>query len=320
MTGALAAFYRHTPVAHVEAGLRTGNMEQPFPGEMNRRVTSRLAALHFAPTEGARRNLLAEGIPETHIAVTGNSGIDALLYVSAALEQGGLPPRHWPWLDPAKRLIVVTAHRRESFGGGIQRICDSLTALARRCDVQLVYPCAAILTCSTRSRKIWPPTRHRIDRTVGLRLLRRPDARGPAPDHRFRRHPGRGSLAGKAGPGHAGMYRAAGSRRRRNRQTGGHRSAPHYRRSVAPARQRRGVRAYVAHPQSLRRRQHQRAYYRGNSALSCIKTWSAQTRCNGRPDPAAVFRPIIGHGPMIKPLIINKPAKDSANHRAAAPW
>ena len=82
MAAALAAFHRHIPVAHVEAGLRTGDLEQPFPEEMNRLVTGRLAALHFAPTEGARRNLLAEGTPEGRIFVTGNSGIDAVLYVA----------------------------------------------------------------------------------------------------------------------------------------------------------------------------------------------------------------------------------------------
>ena len=140
MAGAMAAFHRHIPVAHVEAGLRTGDLLQPFPEEMNRLVTARLAALHFAPTEGARRNLLAEGVPAAGIFVTGNSGIDAVLYVAAGLEQGRLPAREWPWRDPSKKLIVVTAHRRESFGEGIQRICDSLAALAGRGDVQVVYP------------------------------------------------------------------------------------------------------------------------------------------------------------------------------------
>ena len=140
MAGALAAFYRHIPVAHVEAGLRTGDLEQPFPEEMNRRVTSRLAALHFAPTERARQNLLAEGIPAARIHVTGNTGIDAVLYVAHALDDGTLRAPDWPWLDAGKRLIVVTAHRRESFGEGIQRICRALADLAGRGDVQLVYP------------------------------------------------------------------------------------------------------------------------------------------------------------------------------------
>ena len=140
MAGALCAFYRRIAVAHVEAGLRTGNLAHPFPEEMNRLVTARLAALHFAPTAAARCNLLAEGIPEARIFVTGNSGIDAVLFVAAALEQGRLRAREWPWLDAGKKLIVVTAHRRESFGAGIQRICDALAELARRDDVQLVYP------------------------------------------------------------------------------------------------------------------------------------------------------------------------------------
>jgi UDP-N-acetylglucosamine 2-epimerase (non-hydrolysing) len=140
MAGALAAFYRHIPVAHVEAGLRTGDLTKPFPEELNRVVTGRLAALHFAPTEGSRRNLLQEGTPDRQIFVTGNSGIDAVLYVAGALEQGSLPPGEWPWLDTTRKLVLVTAHRRESFGGGIERICEALATLARRDDVQIVYP------------------------------------------------------------------------------------------------------------------------------------------------------------------------------------
>jgi UDP-N-acetylglucosamine 2-epimerase (non-hydrolysing) len=107
---------------------------------MNRLVTARVAALHFAPTDAARRNLLAEGVAEAGIFVTGNSGIDAVLYVAAALESGRLHVSPWPWLDAGRKLIVVTAHRRESFGGGIGRICDALAELSRRDDVQLVYP------------------------------------------------------------------------------------------------------------------------------------------------------------------------------------
>ena len=140
MAGALAAFYRHVPVAHVEAGLRTGDLAQPFPEELNRLVTGRLAALHFAPTDGARRNLLVEGIPGDHISVTGNSGIDAVLYIAGMLERGELPAPQWPWLDAGKKLIVVTAHRRESFGEGIVNICDALAELSERPDVQIVYP------------------------------------------------------------------------------------------------------------------------------------------------------------------------------------
>ena len=140
LCGALAAFYCRVPVGHVEAGLRTGDRFQPFPEEINRELTSRLASLHFAATEGAARNLVAEGVPRDRIAVTGNSGIDAVLHVRDALEQGKLKCREWPQLNPAKKLIVVTAHRRESFGEGFESICAALARLSRRGDVQIVYP------------------------------------------------------------------------------------------------------------------------------------------------------------------------------------
>jgi UDP-N-acetylglucosamine 2-epimerase (non-hydrolysing) len=140
LAGALAAFYRHIPVAHVEAGLRTGDMLQPFPEEMNRVVTGRLAALHFAPTQTSRLNLLAERVPDERVFVTGNTGIDAVLHIAKALEEGQIPAHPWPWLDYSRKLIVVTAHRRESFGGGIDRICEALNELATRDDVQIVYP------------------------------------------------------------------------------------------------------------------------------------------------------------------------------------
>jgi UDP-N-acetylglucosamine 2-epimerase (non-hydrolysing) len=140
LAGAMAAFYRHIPVSHVEAGLRTGDMLQPFPEEMNRVVAGRLATLHFAPTQSARLNLLAERVPDQRIFVTGNTGIDAVLLIAAALEQGRIPVNPWPWLDYSRKLIVVTAHRRESFGDGIDRICEALSELAGRDDIQIVYP------------------------------------------------------------------------------------------------------------------------------------------------------------------------------------
>jgi UDP-N-acetylglucosamine 2-epimerase (non-hydrolysing) len=140
LAGALAAFYQHVPVGHVEAGLRTGDLAQPFPEEMNRVVTTRLAALHCAPTETAKSSLLAEGICPRRISVTGNSGIDAVLYMRDALVAGRLPGGTWRHLDPTKKLIVVTAHRRESFGEGFAHICEALARLARRADIQLVYP------------------------------------------------------------------------------------------------------------------------------------------------------------------------------------
>ncbi len=140
LCGALSAFYLQISVAHVEAGLRTGDMRQPFPEEMNRVLTSRLAQLHFAATENAAENLRGEGVAPESIHVTGNTGIDAVLYVRDALSEGRLRGREWPELDPAKKLIVVTAHRRESFGGGFDRICQALAQLADRGDVQIVYP------------------------------------------------------------------------------------------------------------------------------------------------------------------------------------
>ena len=140
LAGTLAAFYQHVPVGHVEAGLRTGDLLQPFPEEMNRVVTTRMAALHFAPTETAQNNLLKEGIDATRISVTGNSGIDAVLYVRDALAAGRLRGGCWPQLDASKKLIVVTAHRRESFGEGFAHICEALARLATRDDIQLVYP------------------------------------------------------------------------------------------------------------------------------------------------------------------------------------
>lgn len=164
VTGALAAFYQRVPVGHVEAGLRTGDLSQPFPEEMNRVVTTRLAALHFAPTEAAADNLRAEGVDPRRICVTGNSGIDAVLYVRDALAAGILPAPGWPQLDAAKKLIVVTAHRRESFGGGFERICEALARLARRGGVQLVYPVH-------RNPNVMDPVYRRLDGLPNVFLL-----------------------------------------------------------------------------------------------------------------------------------------------------
>ena len=140
LCGALAAFYSRIAVGHVEAGLRTGDMQQPFPEEMNRVLTSHLTRLHFAATEKAAQNLRSEGVPADSISVTGNTGIDAVLYVRDGLADGKLKGRDWPEIEPSKKLIVVTAHRRESFGGGFERICRALSRIADRGDVQIIYP------------------------------------------------------------------------------------------------------------------------------------------------------------------------------------
>jgi UDP-N-acetylglucosamine 2-epimerase (non-hydrolysing) len=140
LCGGLAAFYAGIPVGHVEAGLRTGDLRQPFPEELNRVLVSRMTNLHFAATEGAAGNLRREGVPKEAITVTGNSGIDAVLQVKEKLESGALAGPAWPQLRADKKMILVTAHRRESFGIGFEHICTALRQLAGRDDVELVYP------------------------------------------------------------------------------------------------------------------------------------------------------------------------------------
>jgi UDP-N-acetylglucosamine 2-epimerase (non-hydrolysing) len=145
MAASLAAYYARVPVGHVEAGLRTGDKYAPFPEEINRRVTGVVADLHFAPTEAARANLLREGVPGEAIAVTGNTVVDALLEVAGRID--GDPALRarlaagFPFLDPARPLILVTGHRRENFGEGFESICLALADLAARYpDAQVVYP------------------------------------------------------------------------------------------------------------------------------------------------------------------------------------
>ncbi len=141
---ALAAYYRMIPVGHVEAGLRTGDIYAPYPEEMNRKLTDAIADRLFAPTDTARENLLAEGTPEDRITVTGNTVIDALLSVTARLRDDDALSREqesrFQSLDAERRLILVTGHRRENFGDGLERICAALTELAGRGDVEIVYP------------------------------------------------------------------------------------------------------------------------------------------------------------------------------------
>ena len=144
MATSLAALYAKIPVAHVEAGLRSNNIYSPWPEEMNRRMVGRLASLHFAPTETARASLLAEGCADDSICVIGNTVIDALLSVverinaDAALKQQ-LHER-FAFLQEDKRLILVTGHRRENFGKGLEDICKALSEIAERDDVEIVYP------------------------------------------------------------------------------------------------------------------------------------------------------------------------------------
>jgi len=141
---ALAAYYAKVPVGHVEAGLRTGDRYAPWPEEMNRRIVDAISDKHYAPTEGARRNLLAEGVPDAGITVTGNTGIDALFHVMKRLEGNAeLASRARECLPrPAsgRRQILVTAHRRENFGAGFEDICRGLAAIGGRDDVEIIFP------------------------------------------------------------------------------------------------------------------------------------------------------------------------------------
>ncbi|PZR42483.1 non-hydrolyzing UDP-N-acetylglucosamine 2-epimerase [Paraburkholderia fungorum] len=145
MAASLASFYQRIPVGHVEAGLRTGNLLSPWPEEANRKLTGVLAATHFAPTERARQNLLAENVPDDRIVVTGNTVIDALLHVRELLANDPQlrvsAERHLPKLEADRRIVLVTGHRRESFGDGFERICSALAQLARaHPDADIVYP------------------------------------------------------------------------------------------------------------------------------------------------------------------------------------
>jgi UDP-N-acetylglucosamine 2-epimerase (non-hydrolysing) len=141
----LAAYYQQIPVAHIEAGLRTGNLYSPWPEEGNRKLTGALAALHFAPTDTASHNLQSEGVPASRIVVTGNTVIDALLEVVNKLKNGPSLQqqfsRQFAFLRPDCRIVLVTGHRRESFGDGFERICQALAGTATAFpDVDIVFP------------------------------------------------------------------------------------------------------------------------------------------------------------------------------------
>jgi len=144
MAASLAAHYAKIPVAHIEAGLRTNNIYSPWPEEMNRRIVGRVALQHFAPTEAARANLLAEGCTDDSIYVTGNTVIDALLSVVEKINTDVTLNQQlherFAFLHEDKRLILVTGHRRENFGKGFEDICKALCDIAERDDVEIVYP------------------------------------------------------------------------------------------------------------------------------------------------------------------------------------
>jgi len=156
--GALAAFYRGVPVAHVEAGLRSGRADEPFPEEMHRRAIAGLATLHFAATDGAARALRAEGVPDTAIGITGNTGIDALRLSIAASDDAALRAE-FGWLDPSRPLVLATVHRRENQGERMRAIVEGLRRIGASGACQLavtVHPAPPIAT-ALRSRLAGQP-------------------------------------------------------------------------------------------------------------------------------------------------------------------
>lgn len=145
LSASLAAFYQQIPVGHVEAGLRTGNLSSPWPEEGNRKLTGAITKLHFAPTQTSQQNLLNEAVSADDIVITGNTVIDALLQVVDKVKTDSALIStlkvKFPELDETKKLILVTGHRRESFGGGFERICEALVEIATaHPDTQILYP------------------------------------------------------------------------------------------------------------------------------------------------------------------------------------
>jgi UDP-N-acetylglucosamine 2-epimerase (non-hydrolysing) len=139
--GALAAFYKKVKVAHIEAGLRSFNKHAPFPEEMNRILTTHLSDLHFAPTKKAKGNLLREAVPEDKIFVVGNTGIDALFLCLREVEEKELEDfESFRKIDFKRRIMLVTGHRRESFGKPFERICHALKTIAQENNIEIVYP------------------------------------------------------------------------------------------------------------------------------------------------------------------------------------
>jgi UDP-N-acetylglucosamine 2-epimerase (non-hydrolysing) len=266
----LAAFYSQIRVGHVEAGLRTGNKRAPFPEEINLRLTSSIADLHFAPTLVAQANLLREGTNPAHIVVTGNTVIDALLVVVQKLRSDKSAQRElaerFAFLDPAKRLILVTGHRRENFGEGFQNICEALADIASaHPNVEILYPV-----------HLNPNVRQPVQDILAARQLRNVHLIDPVDylpfclsygpvlshHHRLRRRAGRSAFSGQAGVGDARKHRAPGSGRRRHRVAGRYFARGHSARDTAPAQRRGRLRSHVARPQSLRRRPRGQAHRR----------------------------------------------------------
>ncbi len=142
---ALASFYKKIPIAHIEAGLRTKNIHSPFPEEVNRRMTTITSSYHFPPTEKSKNNLLNEGVSKKNITISGNTVIDALMYISKKIDLKrerieNYFFKNFSILFDNKKTILITGHRRENFGEGFENICQSVKEIAKKKDVQIIYP------------------------------------------------------------------------------------------------------------------------------------------------------------------------------------
>jgi len=163
----LAAFYKRIEVAHVEAGLRTGDMHSPWPEELNRRFIGQIASLHFAPTAQAKSNLLIEAVPEERIWVTGNTVIDALLETSAVAEKklaAGIDILPREIAQISQRVVLVTGHRRENFGEGLEAVCRAVRRLAETTDAVFIYPVHP-------NPQVMKPVHENLDGVVNVRLV-----------------------------------------------------------------------------------------------------------------------------------------------------
>ena len=161
MASAIAAHHRKIKVAHVEAGLRSFDRANPFPEEMNRVVADHVSDIHFAPTTGAKMNLLREGIGPDSIFITGNTAVDALIGISESASLDKYPIPSYP---ESKNLILVTAHRRENHGKSLQQICDALSQIASRGDVHVIYPVH-------RNPEVWNPVHEKLDGNANITLI-----------------------------------------------------------------------------------------------------------------------------------------------------
>ena len=222
MAAALAAFYRRVPLVHVEAGLRTGNLQAPWPEELNRRIASLVTTLHCAPTNQAAENLRQEGISPDAIHVTGNTVIDALLWTVAREREQGRPWREKYAALGDRRMVLITGHRRENFGDGMKHICSAILILAQRFpEVEFLYP--VHLNPNVREpvgRLLSGQAEHPPLRAGALSRVRLADGSLDADFDRFRRGAGRSPVAAKAGAGDVRDDGAARGRRGRRRGTG----------------------------------------------------------------------------------------------------